>query len=322
MDSVRKFVLLVIVALLPAATISACIGSDTEPSPIPTATAAPTSTPTPSPTPSPTATSTPVPTSTPTPSPTPSPEPTATPTPTDRKSINIYTAAHRLMDRNEYADAQRRFSTAIEIEPEFARAWDGRGQARMFQGEFEEAMVDYDHAVSLRPNVGSIYGHRALARVGMGDNEGAKRDARRALELDDELVDAHLVLGRVFARENAIDSAVEHFDTAVALAPGDAGTYWWRGRFYRDTLRDGGAAFSDFNTAISLQPAQASFFLDRGILLYQSGMFAKEKTDMEEVISLSQDPKLPSVIEAAESWLEAIEEQAPGVEPEPPVPQQ
>ena len=231
----------------------------------------------------------------------------------------MYAAAHRTLDRGEFKDAERRFSTIVEIEPEFARAWAGRGQARMMQGELEDAMVDYDRAVSLRPNVSSIYGQRAMVRVSMGDFQGAKRDSLRALELDDELVNAHLVLGRVRAAENDYDTASDHFRTAIKLSPEDGGVYWWRGRYHRDILLDGGAAYSDFSYAIELQPTQASYFLDRGILLARAGSLAEAKFDLLEAISLSQDPKLPTVIENAERWLEIIEERAPGVEPvEPP----
>ena len=188
------------------------------------------------------------------------------------------------------------------------------------QGEFDDAMVDYDRAVSLRPNIGSIYGQRAMVRVSMGDLAGAKRDSVRALELDEELVNAHLVLGRVRASENDHETASEHFRTAISLAPGDGGVYWWRGRYHRDVLLDGSAAYSDFSYAIQLQPAQASYYLDRGILLLRAGQYAASKHDLDEAISLSQDPKLPDIIERAEGWLEVIEERAPGIESAAPPP--
>ena len=265
----------------------------------------------------------PINTPTPTPELTPTSTPTATPTivPTaaTRQTVSMYSAAHRTLNRGEYKDAERRFSTIVEIEPQFARAWAGRGQARMMQGELEDAMVDYDRAIYLRPNVGSIYGQRAMVRVSMGDFQGAKRDSLRALELDDKIVNAHLVLGRVRATENKYDEASDHFRNAIKLAPQDSGVYWWRGRYHRDILRNGRAAYSDFTYAIELRPAQASYFLDRGILLVRTGNLAEAKYDLLEAISLSQEPKLPRVIENAERWLEIIEERAPGVEPlEPP----
>ena len=67
--------------------------------------------------------------------------PTTVPTPATRETVSMYAGAHRTLDRGEYKDAERRFSTIVEIEPEFARAWAGRGQARMMQGEFDSAMV-------------------------------------------------------------------------------------------------------------------------------------------------------------------------------------
>ena len=241
--------------------------------------------------------------------------PTTVPTPATRETVSMYAGAHRTLDRGEYKDAERRFSTIVEIEPEFARAWAGRGQARMMQGEFDGAMVDYDRAVSLRPNIGSIYGQRAMVRVSMGDLPGAKRDSLRALELDDELVNAHLVLGRVRASENDYEAASGHFRTAISLAPDYGGVYWWRGRYHRDVLQNGAAAYTDFSYAIELQPAQASYYLDRAILLIRASRYAEAKYDLEEAISLSQDPKLPDIIERSEGWLEEIENRAPGIEP-------
>ena len=304
---------LLVMSLAAAVLMSACQQSE----PTPTPTQVP-------PTPTEVVVLAPVSTATPQPELTPISSPTATaspiPTPAMRETVTMYSAAHRTLDRGEYKDAERRFSTIVEIEPQFARAWAGRGQARMMQGELEDAMVDYDRAVSLRPNVGSIYGQRAMVRVSMGDFQGAKNDSLRALELDDEQINAHLVLGRVRASENDYDAASEHFRTAISLAPEDGGVYWWRGRYHRDVLLDGSAAYADFSYAIELEPARASYFLDRGILLARAGQYAEAKFDFEEAISLSQDPKLPTIIERAEEWLGIIEERAPGIESaEPPV---
>ena len=246
--------------------------------------------------------------------------PTVTPTPATRETVSMYASAHRTLDRGEFKDAERRFATIVEIEPEFARAWAGRGQARMMQGELEGAMVDYDRAVSLRPNVGSIYGQRAMVRVSMGDLAGAKRDSLRALELDDEQVNAYLVMGRVRASENDYEAASESFRKAIRLAPEEGGVYWWRGRYHRDVLLEGGAAYADFSHAIKLQPAQPSYYIDRAVLLLRAGQYAEAKHDLEEAISLSQDPKLPEMIARAEEWLAVIEDRAPGVEPVQPPP--
>ena len=63
----------------------------------------------------------------------------------------------------------RTFTTVIELEPEFARGWDGRGQSLMLQGKYEEAMLDFDRAIELKPNLAVAYSNRGLTRVAIDD---------------------------------------------------------------------------------------------------------------------------------------------------------
>ncbi len=241
---------------------------------------------------------------------TPTPEPKGTPE-SETESINFYLQGYNSIGRGEYIDAERTFTTVIELEPGFARGWDGRGQALMLQGKYEEAMLDFDRAIELKPNLADAYANRALTRVATDDFDGAARDSRRAYELDDESVAAHLVLGRVYAYEGDSTTALEWFDLAVATDPEDASTFWWRGRFYRDVLGAGNAALDDFNAAIELAPAQAALYLDRAQLYIQAEVEPElTRADLEEAISLSQDPKLPSIIARAEELIEVLDEPA------------
>lgn len=241
---------------------------------------------------------------------TPTPEPQGTEVP-ESESVTFYLQGFNSLGRGEYVDAERTFTTVVELEPEFARGWDGRGQAFMLQGKYDDAMLDFDRAIELKPNLSVAYANRSLTRVAMSDLEGAERDARRAYELDDESVAAHLVLGRVEANKGDPNSALEWFDLAVATDPEDASTWWWRGRFYRDVLAAGTPALEDFNKAIELAPAQAALYLDRA-QLYISAEVEPElaRADLEEAISLSQDPKLPTIIERAEELIAELDDNA------------
>jgi len=253
-------------------------------------------------------------TSRPSSTPTPTPEPEETPE-SDTESVYFYLNGFRSIGRGEYIDAERTFTTVIEIEPGFARGWNGRGQALLYQIKYEEAMLDFDRAIELKPNLEVAYSNRALTRVALNDMEGAARDARRAYELDDESVTAHLVLGRVYARKGDSTKALKWFDLAVMTEPEDASTWWWRGRFYRDVLEAGNAALNDFNMAIELSPAQATFYLDRAQLYIQANVEEElARLDLDEAISLSQDPKLPSVIERAEELIKSLDDRAKPVE--------
>jgi len=89
----------------------------------------------------------------------------------------------------------------------------------------------------------------------------------------------------------------------------DGGTYWWRGRFWRDIAQDFNAAFADFNKAIELDPAVAGMYVDRALLFIQARTRLQEaRADLEEAISLSQDPRLPSIIARSEELLDFIDD--------------
>lgn len=238
---------------------------------------------------------------------TPTPEPDETPV-SDTESIRFYMRGFNSIARGEYIDAERTFTTVIELEPEFARGWDGRGQAFMLQGKYEEAMLDFDRAIQLKPNLATAYANRALTRMVLDDVAGASRDARRAVEIDDESVAGQIVLGRVYSRSGDAVKALEWFDRAVATDPEDGSTWWWRGRFYRDVLGDGNSALSDFNTAIDLAPAQAALYIDRAVLRIEANVgLDRARADLDEAISLAQDPKLPNIIEQAEELLAVVD---------------
>ncbi len=252
-----------------------------------------------------------------TPAPSPTPAPTAipvqrvlsvTPTPST-ESVIQYTTGYAYLSRGDFAEAERYFTTVIELEPEFARGWDGRGQARLFKGDYEDAMLDFDQAISLKPSLAQAYSHRAFARMATRDLAGARRDAEKALSFNEELIDAHIVLGRVYSAAGQNREALDSFDRAVALAPKEGGVYWWRGRFYRDAVGDYARALADFDRAIEFDPAQASLFLDRAVLLMTvQAPLGLVKKDLEEAISLAQDPKLPDILDQAEPLLALVSE--------------
>ena len=118
------------------------------PTAMPTLTTAPTPLPTVTPTPVPTAT--PRPTYTPLPTYTPYPTPTATPRPT------ATTSAYSYFDKGkEYHEAEHwsmaidQYNKAIQIDPDYASAYDWRGMAYSNLGQYSLADADRDKVCSL-----------------------------------------------------------------------------------------------------------------------------------------------------------------------------
>ena len=223
------------------------------------------------------------------------------------ESVTFYIRGHNYLTRNEPVEAERSFNTVIEIEPEFARGWDGRGESFLLQKKYKEAIKDFDRALTLKPNLSQAYAHRSIAKLSLGDLIGAKLDADAAIEMEPESVDANIVLGRIYSRNGENDKALYHHNEAVRILPNDGLTYWWRGRFFRDSLKLFDQAMLDFNKAAELDPSFAGIYLDRAILkIIVDAKKDTIRTDLEEALSLAEDPELPDIIEQSKKLLDQI----------------
>lgn len=228
------------------------------------------------------------------------------------EGVIFYIRGHNYLSRNEFIEAQRTFETLINIEPDFARAWEGRGQSLLLQGKYLDAITDFDQAINLKSNFSQAYANRALAKLaleGGNYNSPAKEDAISAIEINKDSVNAHIVLARIYSLENNFDSALFHHNESIKITnEEDAISFWWRAIFYRDKLKLFNESMNDFNKAISLNPILPSVYLERAILriIINDDVEIIEK-DLIEAISLSEDPKNPKIIERANEIINSLE---------------
>jgi len=78
------------------------------------------------------------------------------------------------------------FGRAIELQPDFAKAYTSRGFLYAEQGEYDLAIADYNKAIELRPDFAEVYWSRGRAHKMRGEKEEAIRDFERFLELSDD----------------------------------------------------------------------------------------------------------------------------------------
>jgi tetratricopeptide (TPR) repeat protein len=231
------------------------------------------------------------------------------------ESINQYIRAHSLLNRGEFVQAERRFVTVTEIEPNFARGWAGLGEARLLKGEPREAEQDFTRAIALKPDLASAYASRGTARIQLGDIRGAVDDARMATSIDPEDPNPWIVLGRIAAFNGEFVEARAAFDTAVLLAPGEGGAYFWRGRFLANADQAQMAsenqiqfAIADLDQAIEYAPSLSAAYLEKGLLIIQSGGDVDEaRALIEEARDRAEDPRNPSILEQAKRFLEELD---------------
>jgi tetratricopeptide (TPR) repeat protein len=78
----------------------------------------------------------------------------------------------------------RFYSNAIRLKPDYAAAYNNRGNVCRKKGDLDSAIADYSEAIRLKPDHSNAFSNRALARHLKGDLQGALQDYSNALRFD------------------------------------------------------------------------------------------------------------------------------------------
>ena len=86
-------------------------------------------------------------------------------------SIEWYESGLRNYNKVDYEAAVRDFSKAIELNPEYATAYNNRGFAYMKLSKYNEAIIDFDKAIELNSKYATAYNNREIAYNKLNDKE-------------------------------------------------------------------------------------------------------------------------------------------------------
>lgn len=113
------------------------------------------------------------------------------------------------------------YSDAIRLNPQFAEAYYGRGDAHFIEGDLDEAIEDYNEAIRLNlRNAGALY-NRGFARAETGDLDGAIEDYSEAIRLDPMDAEAYRNRAHLFAAKGDYEAAIEDSRKALKLCSDD-----------------------------------------------------------------------------------------------------
>lgn len=89
------------------------------------------------------------------------------------------------------------YGSAVEMDPEYAKAYNNRGNARATLGDLEGALEDYDRALSLDESLTLTYFNRGVIHYKLGNHEAAIDDLERYLQLDPGAEDREQIEGLI-----------------------------------------------------------------------------------------------------------------------------
>jgi hypothetical protein len=166
------------------------------------------------------------------------------------------TYGEMLVDEGKPEEAMSSLDTAIELNPEAARAYFARGYARRLISDWGGAVADFSVVIRSAPTV-EAFRLRGDCRDELGDLYGGIADYTLALELDpNEFVALH---NRAYVKRKLGDfaGAIQDYNQAIQLRPEDANAYLNRGIAKLDN-RDPLGAIGDWQRVIQLDPSNLS----------------------------------------------------------------
>jgi tetratricopeptide (TPR) repeat protein len=163
---------------------------------------------------------------------------------------------------NQYPQAIRDFSAAIDINPQHAEAYRERGMTQSALGQHESAMRDLDSAIRLAPQDAWSYVQRGEVYAKLANTTRAMQNYTQAIDMTRNEMQAagaknarsYLLLGVTYALSGQYETAIQHLDKAIELNPQLAAAYRERGLIHK-RMGNEERALSDFQKAGQIEAA-------------------------------------------------------------------
>ena len=166
------------------------------------------------------------------------------------------------------------------------------GRHAWYKNEFETAAGYFDRAIDLDPGFAHAYAGlaRALARMAGARNLGSAEEmARRALEIDETLSEAALVLGTVRLRKWDWLGAGREFERAVRLNPLSAETHGEYAIGYLAPMGRMDEAIAASSRGVRLEPFSPFDNIRHGVLLMRAHRYPEAEAQLRRALEMSPE---------------------------------
>ncbi|HEX9960495.1 MAG TPA: tetratricopeptide repeat protein [Pyrinomonadaceae bacterium] len=157
-------------------------------------------------------------------------------------------------------DARNSFERVLEIEPESVPALAYLATSQVEQAQYAEAVKTYRRALAIEEKNAILHYLLAdtLLKIPTSDAALIQKHLARSVELDEKLAQAHVALGKLYARAEDWQKALVEFEQGVRYSPESAEAYYQLGRTLARLKRteESKAAFEKYKKLNETQTAQ------------------------------------------------------------------
>ena len=218
--------------------------------------------------------------------------------PQDEQSISAetyYNWGNIMHSLELYNEAIVEYNKAINLKPNYVRAYNNRGFMLNKLERYEEAIEDFDEAIRLKPDFAIAYSNRGIAKKHLEQYVAAIADFDEAIRLKPDLAAAYSNRAAVKGDLGQHLAAIADYDTAIRLKPDHAIPYNGRG-LAKSRLQQYITALRDFDEAIRLKPDYAIAYNHRAVAKLKLERNEEAIGDFDEAIRLKPDYAIAYVL--------------------------
>jgi serine/threonine protein kinase len=186
-----------------------------------------------------------------------SPLATSSPSVANSQAEEFFKQGKDKFDKFDYEGAITAFDQAIALDPNYVKAYNGRGIVRTELKQYNEALEDYNQVIRLDPNSTYAYNNRGIVRKELKQYDQALADYNQAIRLDSNFAKAYYNRGIVRTKLKQYNEALADYDQAIRLNPNYAHAYYSRGLVFKQQ-KDKQKALADFRKAAQLYQQQGN----------------------------------------------------------------
>lgn len=170
-----------------------------------------------------------------------------------RAANALFAEGYQYGQMGDYASAVSSYDQAIELQPQFAAAYNNRGHAQWMLGDYDQAIADCGIAIKLSPHYVEAYNNRGNAKFSSGLRNEAIQDYDTAVQLNAAYAPSYNNRGSANYQMGNYVRALDDFDQAIQADPQYADAFYNRGNTqFRLAKHD--MALVDYNEAVRINP--------------------------------------------------------------------
>lgn len=127
-----------------------------------------------------------------------------------------------------YDEAIKAFDEAIELKPDYARAYNNKGIALKNIRRFDKAISAYDRAIELKPDLVQAYNNKGVALRILGKHDEAIKAYEKAIGLKPDDPYAYVSKGVALASLGKYKEAIASYRKSIELKPDFGSAYFNR----------------------------------------------------------------------------------------------